>query len=235
MSINCLRHLNQFGQPDEPFSGSLDATSQLDEVEASFHDVIGATVTGKNVSRLSSPYGLLLPAAGEFVKRGFEGAFIYFLIRVCFLYRRQSSGRWDASMALAEFPDRLRQIETCGPLRHVHCLLGGEMEAMVQKVARALAVFNDCQRASRRLRTIARSRTSASRMYLSSRPKFNWRCPMSTQKFDDEPCFQASGRQEVIEQVEMISLSFLNDTISRSLKHNEFSVPVRRVQAHDRH
>lgn len=58
---------------------------------------------------------------------------------------------------------------------------------------------------------------------------------MSTQKFDDEPCFQASGRQEVIEQVEMISLSFLNDTISRSLKHNEFSVPVRRVQAHDRH
>ena len=111
--INCLRHLNQFGQPYESFSGCLDATRQLDEMEASFHDVVGATVAGNNRSRLPSPYGLLLPAAGEFVERGLERALIYFLTRVCFLYRRQSSGRWDTSMALLEFPDRLRQIEPC--------------------------------------------------------------------------------------------------------------------------
>jgi len=115
--INCLRHLDQFGQTDESFSGCLDAARQLDEVEASLHYVIGATVTGKNMSRLPSPHGLLLPAS-EFVERGLESALIYFLTRVCFLYRRQSSHRWDTSMALLEFSDRLREIETFALLRH---------------------------------------------------------------------------------------------------------------------
>jgi hypothetical protein len=118
--VNFLCGLDQFFQTDKSFPRSLDSTRRQDEAEAKFHNVVRTAVTRNKPLRLASLHNLALPAANQFVKGALECAFIDFLAWMGLLNRLERSHGRDASMALAEFPDRLRQIETCGPLRHVH-------------------------------------------------------------------------------------------------------------------
>src|ERR1700733_7356650 len=118
--VNVLCSVDQFFQSDKSFPRSLDAASRQNEAEAKFHNVVRAAVTRNKPPRLASLHNLALPAANQFVKGALECAFIDFLAWMGLLYRLERSHGRAACMAFAEFPDRLRQIETCGPLRHVH-------------------------------------------------------------------------------------------------------------------
>ena len=115
--VDLFGRLDQLLQANEPFSSCFDATCQPNEMQTSFHDVVGAPVAGNHRSGLAPPYTFLLPP-GEFVKRRLEGALVYLLTRMGLFNCLQSSCRGDASVALPEVPDRRRQIEAVALSSH---------------------------------------------------------------------------------------------------------------------
>jgi hypothetical protein len=120
VSLDGFSCLDQFRQTNQLFPGSPHATREPYEMQARPHDGFGvvSSTACNNPHRLSSLHDLALSAPGELVEGRFEGALFYFLARMGFFYRLKSSCRGDIWVALLEFPDRRRQIDTWGPLGH---------------------------------------------------------------------------------------------------------------------